>query len=60
VAGNRRLREWMPVVVPVLVDLAEHSSRAELTVEVTNLIARLDQDGAFDELRDAVDGPSTR
>jgi hypothetical protein len=48
----------MPVVVPVLVDLAEHSSRTELTVEVTNLIARLDQDGAFDELRDAVDGPS--
>ena len=56
VAGNRRIREWLPVVVPVLVDLAEHQSHREFEGEVTNLIARLDQDGAFDDLCDAVDG----
>lgn len=54
--ANPRVREWLPVVVPVLVDLAEHSSHQELRDEVTNLIAELDQDGAFDALADSVEG----
>ena len=56
VQSNRRVREWLPVVVPVLVDLAEHSSFDEFQGEVTNLIARLDQDGAFADTADAVAG----
>ena len=56
VQSNPRVRDWMDVVVPVLLDLAEHSSHAELTNEVTNLIAQLDQDGAFSDTADAVEG----
>ena len=56
VQSNRRVREWLPVVVPLLVDLAEHSSFDEFQGEVTNLIARLDQDGAFADTADAVAG----
>lgn len=56
VHANRRVREWLPVVVPVLVEIAEHSSHVEFADEVTKLIARLDQDGAFADTVDAVDG----
>jgi hypothetical protein len=56
VQSNRRIRDWLPVVVPVLVDLAEHQSHREFEIEVSKLIARLDQDGAFDDTADAVEG----
>jgi hypothetical protein len=56
VQSNRRVRDWLPVVVPVLVDLAEHSSFGEFEIEVTNLIARFDHDGAFADTADAVEG----
>lgn len=58
VQSNRRVREWLPVVVPVLLELAEHSSHTELAEQVTALIARLDQDGAFADTADAVEGRS--
>lgn len=54
--SNPRVRDLLPLVVDVLVDLAEHSSHREFAEQLTNLIARLDQDGAFDDLRDSVDG----
>jgi hypothetical protein len=56
VQSNRRVRDWLPIVVPVLVDLAEHTSFREFVVEVTNLIAMLDHDGAFADTADAVEG----
>jgi hypothetical protein len=56
VQSNTRIRTLLPVVVPVLVDLAEHSSHRELADEVTNLIAKLDQDGAFADTADSVAG----
>ncbi|HUF84573.1 MAG TPA: DUF222 domain-containing protein [Acidimicrobiia bacterium] len=56
VQSNRRVREFLPIVVPVLVDLAEHSSHREFADEITNLIAKLDQDGAFADTADAVEG----
>lgn len=56
VHANRRVAEWLAVVVPVLVEIAEHSSYREFADEVTKLIARLDQDGAFADLDDAVEG----
>ena len=54
--SNPRVRQLLTFVVGVLVDLAEHSSHREFAEQVTALIARLDQDGAFDDLSDAVEG----
>lgn len=56
VQANRRIRELLPVVVSVLVELAEHSSHREFETQVTHLIAQLDQDGAFADTVDAVEG----
>jgi hypothetical protein len=56
VQSNPRVRELLAVVVPVLVDLAEHTSHREFADQVTNLIAHLDQDGAFTDTADAVEG----
>jgi hypothetical protein len=56
VQSNPRVRELLAVVVPVLVDLAEHTSHREFADQVTNLIAHLDQDGAFIDTADAVEG----
>lgn len=58
--ANSRVRHVLPSLIGVLVDLAEHSSHSEFTERITDLIARLDQDGAFDDLRDAVDGRRAR
>jgi hypothetical protein len=55
VQANPRVSEWLPVVVPVLLEIAEHTSHREFADEVTNLVAELDQDGAFDELNDSVE-----
>ena len=54
--ANRRVRDLLRLVVDVLVELAEHSSHREFADEITELIAKLDQDGAFDELADSVEG----
>ena len=56
VQSNPRVRGLLPVVVDVLVDLAEHSSHHELEQRIGDLIAQLDQDGAFDDLTDSADG----
>jgi hypothetical protein len=56
VQSNARIREWLGVVVPVLVELAEHTSHGEFTDHVTGLIAQLDQDGAFDDTSDSIEG----
>ena len=56
VQSNRRVRDLLGLVVRVLVDLAEHSSHGEFETEITNLIAGLDQDGAFADTADAVVG----
>jgi hypothetical protein len=53
---NPRTRPFLATIVEVLVDVAEHSSHRELRDRITSLIALLDQDGAFDDLADAVDG----
>jgi hypothetical protein len=55
VQANPRVRGVLPVVVPVLVDLAEHSSFREFADQVTNLIAHLDHDGGFADTADAVE-----
>ncbi|MFP5488356.1 MAG: DUF222 domain-containing protein [Acidimicrobiia bacterium] len=58
--NNPRIRDVLGpgvgAVIDVLVDLAEHSSHSDFAHEITGLIAKLDQDGAFADLRDAVDG----
>jgi hypothetical protein len=56
VQSNARIREWLGVVVPVLVDLAEHTSHGEFSDHVTDLIAQLDQDGAFADTSDSIEG----
>ena len=56
VQSNARIRDWLGVVVPVLVELAEHTAHGEFSDHVTGLIARLDQDGAFADTADSVDG----
>lgn len=56
VQANRRIRDLLPVVVAVLVELAEHCSHREFETQVTHLIAQLDQDGAFADTVDAVEG----
>lgn len=58
VQSNRRVREWLGVVVPVLVDLAEHSSHGEFAGHVSDLIAQLDHDGAFADTDDSIEGRS--
>jgi hypothetical protein len=54
--SNPRIRGLLPAVMPVLVDLAEHSSHREFDEQITGLIAALDQDGAFSDIADAVEG----
>jgi hypothetical protein len=60
VQSNPRVSDLLTLVVDVLVDLAEHSSHREFATQITTLIARLDQDGAFDDLRDSIDGRRAR
>lgn len=54
--ANRRVAHLAPTVMPVLIELAEHSSHREFAEQVTRLISQLDQDGAFDDLSDSVEG----
>lgn len=54
--SNPRIRALLPVVVSVLVDLAEHSSHGEFEDQMTGLVAQLDQDGAFSDTADSVEG----
>ncbi len=56
VQSNPRIRDMLGVVVEVLVDLAEHHTHREFADQVTALIAGLDQDGAFDDVHDSVEG----
>lgn len=56
VHGNPRIRHFADTIVPILVDLAEHTSYRDFAEQVTHLIARLDQDGAFADVHDAVAG----
>lgn len=56
VQANRRIRHLLPLVVSVLVELAEHSSHREFEGQVTQLIGQLDQDGTLADTADAVSG----
>lgn len=56
--ANRRIRAWLGVVVPVLLELAEHTPHREFADHVSGLIAQLDQDGAFTDMDDSIDGRS--
>ena len=55
VQSNKRIRELLGVVMPVLLDLAEHTSHHEFAIHISDLIAHLDQDGAFNDTQTAVD-----
>ena len=57
---NPRTRPMVAVVAPVLAELAEHASYDEFAERVTALIDDLDQDGAFDDLKDSIDGRRAR
>ena len=57
---NPRVRPVVPAIAHVLADLAEHSSYDEFAEHVTRLIADLDQDGAFDDLKDSIEGRRAR
>ncbi len=54
--GNPRIRHLLGVVVDVLLEQAEHCSHRAFVGRVDDLVAALDDDGAFDDLTDAVDG----
>jgi hypothetical protein len=56
VQSNKRIRELLAVVMPVLLDLAEHTAHHEFAIHISDLISRLDQDGAFTDTKSAVDG----
>ncbi|MGA1075710.1 MAG: hypothetical protein ACO307_11340 [Ilumatobacteraceae bacterium] len=56
ITANRRIADIVPTIIDVLVDLAEHTSHRQFTDTVTGLIARLDTDGAFDDLHDSIHG----
>lgn len=53
---NPRLRPFVPHLMAVLVESAEHLSHRRFADQVTSLIARLDTDGAFADLVDDVEG----
>lgn len=57
---NPRVRPVLPAIAHVLAELAEHSSYDEFADRVTALIADLDQDGAFDDLKDSIEGRRAR
>lgn len=60
IQANSRIRELLPVVVDVFVDLAEHSTHRELAGQIDEFIRMTDQDGAFADLASAVEGRTAR
>ena len=56
--ANPRIRDVLPVVVEVFVDLAEHTSHREFAAEIDQFIQLVDQDGAFADLASAGEGRS--
>ena len=57
---NPRVRPMVAVLIDVLVEIAEHSSYDEFAEQITKLASELDQDGAFDDLKDSIDGRRAR
>lgn len=53
--GNRRVRDHLPDVVPLLLDDAEHLSYREFDLCVERFVAHADQDGAHDARDDAIE-----
>ena len=53
---NPRIGCFLAKIIDVLVDVAEHTSHREFSDRITQLTAQLDTDGAFDDLRDSIDG----
>jgi hypothetical protein len=56
VHGNRRIGQLLGYVLEVLLHDAEHSSHREFAGQIDEFIAHVDQDGAFADLADSIEG----
>lgn len=54
--ANPRIGSVLSTVIDVFVDVAEHSSVREFAAEVDTFVNLVDQDGAFTDLAESVDG----
>jgi hypothetical protein len=60
ILANPRTRQYFAAVAPIFVERAEHCSHRDLKADIDSFINLADQDGAFDELKENVEGRTAR